>query len=145
MDDNSIKDNICRIRKEKGLSQNEMAERLGMERNSYRSIEKGPVKIINPTLFKIAEVFGVPVIQLITGADEAPSADSLLGEKDESPAYGRIKVLEEKADELSRQTARLEGRVSDLEEMNGILKARLKDKEDIIALLKKNPEYFRND
>ena len=41
MDNARIKENIIRKRTEKGISQDEMAQRLEMSRNSYRNIEKG--------------------------------------------------------------------------------------------------------
>ena len=47
MDNASIKENIFRIRTEKGLSQDEMARKLGVVRNTYRKIEKGDIRLIS--------------------------------------------------------------------------------------------------
>ena len=41
MDNNSIKENIRKIRKSKGLTQEEMAHRMGISLTAYRDLEKG--------------------------------------------------------------------------------------------------------
>ena len=40
MDNASIKENIIRIRTERGISQDEMARALGISRNSYGALKK---------------------------------------------------------------------------------------------------------
>ena len=50
MDNDSIKVNIVRKRTEEGISQDEMARRLRISRNTYRSIEKGTAKVISERL-----------------------------------------------------------------------------------------------
>lgn len=52
---------IAEIRKEAGLSQCELAERLGMKQNAISRIEKGKFNIGFDTLQKIAEAFGKKV------------------------------------------------------------------------------------
>ena len=59
MDNASIKENIFRIRTEKGLSQDEMARKLGVVRNTYRKIEKG-AETPSPPPLRAADRDGIP-------------------------------------------------------------------------------------
>lgn len=52
---------ISEIRKEKGLSQGELAEKSGLKQNAISRIEKGKFNVGFDTLQKIAEVFGKKV------------------------------------------------------------------------------------
>lgn len=56
MDNSSIKENIVRRRTAEGISQDEMAKRLDISRNAYRSIEKGESKVISDRLKDIATI-----------------------------------------------------------------------------------------
>ena len=67
MDNARIKENIIRIRNEKGFSQDEMANLLGISRNSYRSIEKGSTNVISRRLGEIAHLLGVSEEELALG------------------------------------------------------------------------------
>ena len=77
MDNASIKENIIRIRTERGISQDEMARALGISRNSYRSIEKGMTCLINKRLGEIAKILGVPVEELALGYQPIESEERL--------------------------------------------------------------------
>ena len=72
MDNNSVKENIARIRKASGISQTEMAERLGMSRTAYRNLEKGDTRLISETMEKIAAVLDRTPEELVLGYE--PSA-----------------------------------------------------------------------
>lgn len=48
---------IAEIRKEKGLSQGELADRTGLKQNAVSRIEKGKFNVGFDTLQKIAKVF----------------------------------------------------------------------------------------
>ena len=52
-------DNIKRLRKNKGLKQQELAEILGIKRNTYSDWENGKCKPNYEKLEKIADFFGV--------------------------------------------------------------------------------------
>ena len=56
MDNKTVKENIYRIRKEKKITQQQMAERLGMSRNSYRRIESGDTVLVNDHIVQIADL-----------------------------------------------------------------------------------------
>lgn len=69
MDDKSIKENIRRKRKAMGISQESMAENMGVANSTYWEIESGSTSILNPNLEKIAEVLGCSVSEIVCGED----------------------------------------------------------------------------
>lgn len=58
--------NLRRIRDDKGLSQADVAERAGISRVAYRSIETGEATPRSATLTRIADVLGVRIVDLMT-------------------------------------------------------------------------------
>ena len=67
MDNNSVKENILKLRKELGVTQKEMASRLGISRVAYANLESGDTRTISPLVEKAAEVGNVPVEALLLG------------------------------------------------------------------------------
>lgn len=56
-----MKNNVQRLRKEKGLTQEQMAELIGVSRQTINAIEKEKFDPSLPTAFKIAKVFDLPI------------------------------------------------------------------------------------
>lgn len=52
-------DNIKRLRKNKGLKQQEIAELLGVKRNTYSDWENGKTEPSFDNLFKLADFFDI--------------------------------------------------------------------------------------
>ena len=67
MDNNSIKDNIRNIRKGKGLTQEDMADRLGISLTAYRDLERGSTSIVNSNIYRIAEITGTSTEEIMLG------------------------------------------------------------------------------
>jgi transcriptional regulator with XRE-family HTH domain len=61
-----IHEKIKFMRQIKGWSQGEIAERIGMSPNGYGSIERGDTDISLSRLEKIASVFGIDLIELMS-------------------------------------------------------------------------------
>ncbi len=59
MDNDSIKDNIFRLRKLRGFTQTEVARRCGISMTHYRNLESGSACLINPILPRLAEVLDI--------------------------------------------------------------------------------------
>lgn len=115
MDNSSVKKNIRESRRKSRLSQQEMADRLGMSRNAYRDIEQGKTKLINGNLEQIAMITGTSTERLILGFSKESQAQSTLAE-----------------------TVRtLEARIAALEE-------KLREKDELIDILKRNNETLRS-
>jgi len=94
MDNNSVKENLRRFRKEAGMTQSEMADELGMSRMGYINLEKeGRTALLNEDLERIARLLGKSMEELVFGS-------KLLDE--EGPGYGdmdgRLEEMKEKLD-----------------------------------------------
>ena len=53
--------NLKQIRLVRGISQEEMAERLNVHVNTYRQWENEPMKVSVGTAFKISQILDVPI------------------------------------------------------------------------------------
>lgn len=65
MDNQTIKANIRAIRESKGLTQEQVAQRLGINRQSYWTLENGKTQLISERLFDIANVLNTPLKKII--------------------------------------------------------------------------------
>lgn len=65
----SIKQKIYEVRRAKGISQEEMANRLGIALNSYRKLERGKTSLVSEKLWGIANALGVSVRELVLEED----------------------------------------------------------------------------
>ena len=65
---------LARIRKERGLSQTELAERVGVIQRVVSHYETGRTRIPTETLFKLADVLNVSVYELLGRATTPPRA-----------------------------------------------------------------------
>lgn len=68
MDNKSLKENIYNRRKELGLSQECVAEQVDISLNAYIKIEKGPTRIFNPKIEKIAKALDTTPEALVFGS-----------------------------------------------------------------------------
>lgn len=66
MSNQIISTNLLRIRKDKGLSQEQLAESSGLSRGAYRNLEKGRAAPRTATLKSIASALDVPLKELLT-------------------------------------------------------------------------------
>ena len=62
--------NIRKIRIEMGLTQSEMAERMGVGRSTYCNLEYGRTSLFSKALVRFAEVCGKKVLEIISGRSE---------------------------------------------------------------------------
>lgn len=127
MDNSTIKENIRKIRKSKGLTQEEMADRMGISLTAYRDLEKGATSIMNSNLDKIAEITGTTTEELVLGYRPTQAEDRLEDMKEE---YGTTII--------SLQT-RIEDLLKHVESLNEIIAS----KNEIISMLKKNIDENR--
>ena len=125
MDNDSVKQNLLRIRLEHNLSQGEMADVLGIARNTYRNIEKGGTKLISDTVFKVAGWAGIAPEEVVLGY--SPSDRNV----------GRLKDAREQFNIKSKDlTDEYEARLERLRYENSLLRDLLKEKDDNIRTLK---------
>jgi transcriptional regulator with XRE-family HTH domain len=82
---------IIELRKQKGLTQSLMAEKLGIAPNNYGKIEKGITEMTLNRLNQIAEILNVSVVELLTGKPQTVQNDERVTELKE-----RIRELEDR-------------------------------------------------
>lgn len=133
MDNYSIKKNLLKIRQERGLSQEDMAEELGMSRNTYRSIEKGGTRLLSDTVMKVAAWAGVTPEEVVLGYEPSESGSASLKDAREYFNF-RVKAL---ADDY-------ETRLEALRNENSLLKELLKEKDESIRTLKSMVALLEN-
>lgn len=134
MDDNSIKEIIALLREKKGLSQTELANRIGIDRNTYRNLEKGDTRILSPHIEAIAKELGTTTEHLLLGTDLEDERKLSLNDIDarETELVSIVRNM------YSEKISMLEKEVADLKELVEILKSRIYDKDLIISMLRKN-------
>lgn len=121
MDNNSIKDNIRKLRKQRRLTQEEMALQLGISLTAYRDFEKGKTSILHCNLTKIASLL------------DTPTEEVLLGYK---PSQIEGTKLEDVEEEYNGKIAILETRIADLEKLVHSKEETIRNMGEIILMLK---------
>ncbi len=130
MDDLTIKNNIAFERERVGLTQAEMADKIGIGRNTYRNLEKGETHILNIHLDALSGALGVSKEKLVLGYDPADlSGDGVLNDPYRESYAKKIKELEDQNNQLRSDN-------KNLREMCQQLRSQLADKDTIIAFLK---------
>lgn len=139
MDNDSIKVNIVRKRTEEGISQDEMARRLRISRNTYRSIEKGTAKVISEHLNEIASSLNTSAEELVLGyktVERNSEVEDIRMEFDsaknryEKEKASLIADYENRINILTDHIASLESTISNMREI-------IDSKNEIISLMKR--------
>jgi transcriptional regulator with XRE-family HTH domain len=126
-----LRDNISRIRQEKKISQKEMAEKLGISRASYISMEKGKTRLLNENVEKFAALNNVSPSELVLGYRISEDVHTL---QEAQADYGRkrqeiIDAYEERIAKLNQEIEGLNQQISDLRDS-------IDTKKDVIAMLR---------
>ena len=134
MDNSTVKENITKIRQAAGMSQSDMADRLGLSRTAYRNLEKGETRLISINVERIAEILDTTTEELVLGykPDGRESSGRL---KDICAEFDSEKASMRK--EYEKEISRLKEQIASLHEHIELLKDACKTKDEIIALLKK--------
>ena len=66
-DDAKIREYLRRKRVELGLTQAEVAERVGYSKTAYCNLETGSTEILNKIFVKLPEALGVSIEELLLG------------------------------------------------------------------------------
>lgn len=133
MDNNSVKDNISKLRKLSGMSQSDMAEKIGLSRNAYRNIEKGDTKILSDTVEKIADALKTSPEELILGYKPQMEDSLQLQEIQQRYSDNQSRLI----DEYERKIEALKKENNSLRELINSLQETLNTKNEIIGLLRK--------
>lgn len=95
--------NIKSLRERKNLTQEFVANELGISQNSYSNIENGTVKLTIERLIEISKVLGVSAEELIANESQTFNFHNSNIEK----FYGYIETLQEENKELTQTTIKL--------------------------------------
>ena len=64
------------LRKKAGLTQQDMADRIGLNQATYSAMERGRQSVLSDYLFQIAEILNIPVWQIFASPQEAGVLDN---------------------------------------------------------------------
>lgn len=129
MDNNSIKENIRRIRKTRRLTQEEMAHRLGISVTAYRDIERGSTSMMNSNISRIASHLETSAEELVLGYHPIQMNGQKL--EDITGNYtNRISVLEKQVQNLEKLVKTLEETIASKNEI-------IENNKEIIRMLRK--------
>lgn len=94
--------NIRLIRETKGLSQDQIAERLKISQSQYARFERGATKTDLETLSEFAQSVGMNLIDVITYPKKYVEIDSSYSQGDTIETTLQIKLKNEKKDQVLR-------------------------------------------
>lgn len=100
MEEVKVIKNIIQIRNLQGITKRSMAELLKINEASYGRIENGKIALAYSVLAKIASIFKMSVVDLITYPDKYVKAESTKEEPVE--AILQIKLKKDKKDQVLR-------------------------------------------
>lgn len=111
MDNSSIKENLRKIRKERRITQEDMAFKLGISLTAYRDLERGNTSMVNANLIKSAQLLETSTEEIVLGYKPAQMSSHKL-EDIENEYSGRISSLEKEVESLSKLVKSLEEIIS---------------------------------
>jgi transcriptional regulator with XRE-family HTH domain len=111
MNNSTIKDNLRRIRKERRITQEDMAFKLGISLTAYRDLERGNTSMVNANLIRSAQLLETSTEEIVLGYKPAQLSTRKLEEM-ESQYSGRISELEKEVEYLRKLVKSLEETVT---------------------------------
>ena len=128
MDNISIKQNIRKARKKRNITQEEMADRLGISLTAYRDLEKGGTSVMHGKVIKMAELLETSTEEIVLGYHPSELEAGTL--EDVRTQYGnQICTLEQIVFDLRKHICTLESQMADKDEIIKMLKKRLDEVE----------------
>ena len=126
-----LRDNISRIRQEKNLSQEEMAQKLGVTRVTYSKFESGKTRLIHKKVERFAELNDVSPAELVLGYKVSEEIHTL---QQAQADYGRKR--QEIIDEYEARIGALNKEIADLKQQLADLRDSIDTKNDVISMLR---------
>jgi len=125
MDESEVKKRLADIRSSHNISAGDMADKLGISRRAYYSLEKGSTRILNENIERISEITGVSTVSLVFGYDPEESESKKVRD-----SMRRVRECEERIRQL-------EERLRDKETIIEHVKGELDSTKKILALREK--------
>ncbi len=133
MNNYSVKKNISQKRKASGISQTEMADKLGLSRTAYRNIEMGDTRLISDKVEDIARLLDVTAEELVLGYKPSENMAMRFNDIEHEFEEERSAIIRQYESEMKR----LENTIDTLNSYITALKDTLLTKDEMIAMLKK--------
>ena len=114
------------------MTQQQMADKLGITREAYSRIENGVTKLVSSHILNISEILNVSPVDLIMG-DESPTRDGLLMEARGEMEDRLIRLSKDYERKLDARDAE----ISSLRELCDTLKETVATQREIISMLKR--------
>ena len=86
-----IGQNVKRLREDRGIKQNEIADLIGMHRSNYSKIENGQREISIVAIDKIASYFNISIDELVHMGNDLPKEVSL----EDKTTVEQVKLIQE--------------------------------------------------
>lgn len=118
---------ITEIRKDRGLSQMEVAEKIGLSQNSYSRIERGVTRLSVEKIEQIADALGVNFDMILTLSDRTQRAIDADWEDEKIDKYNA----------MIEENEKLESRIEELESV-------IEDKTLLIKMLKEKIDLLED-
>ncbi len=90
---------IKSLRLSRGLSQEEIADLMGIQRSTYGNFERGSTNLFSPNLLKFAKAIGVTPEEIFSPEPDIPLGGYLA----EGDLEDRLTVVEDRMDVLTRK------------------------------------------
>lgn len=87
----NVGENIKRLREQKGIKQQEIADLIGMHRSNYSKIEGGQRELSISAIAKVAGYFGITIDELVHLGDELPEEVKV----EDKTALEQLKLIQE--------------------------------------------------
>ena len=110
----TVNDNLKAVREKKRVSQQEVADYLGITRQAYSHYEVGRRKPDYETLLKLAEFYGVSVLDLLE-AEKAPTVEGERSVSDDDIKFALFGGDGEITDEMYEEVKRFAAYIKDRE------------------------------
>ena len=133
MNNYSVKKNISQKRKASGISQTEMADKLGLSRTADRNIEMGDTRLISDKVEDIARLLDVTAEELVLGYKPSENMAMRFNDIEHEFEEERSAIIRQYESEMKR----LENTIDTLNSYITALKDTLLTKDEMIAMLKK--------
>ena len=129
-DDANIRKLLKEKRLELGLTQAEVAARVGFSKTAYCNLEKGSTEILNKFFAKLPDALGVPMEELLLGFVPVNPADNVV--EDVKAQYGqRMRVMQDgfqsEMSRLNEEVRHLKEQIHDKDETISAQKIHIKD------------------
>ncbi len=139
MDNPKLKDIILRKRKSLGITQNDIADLLGISQTSYHKLEKGKTLLISEHLQKLCEILGISTSELLSD-EEALYGGTSTKEAHEFAISEYLDLLKLKEEEIKLLKSQLDDKVT----IANLLSEKMNSQEDLIKLLKERISKLEN-